>query len=541
MKHSCPEDLGGNQFLLWVVGVESDILPRFCECGFFMGGVAVCAISGDQAVVIGGSISVCDRRRVESPTIEIFEAVEGAWNVGGKGWNNWDYMTEKFPESIADRSNGKVAIDHYNMFKEDVALMKEVGLDSYRFSISWSRILPGGRICDGISKEGIQFYNDLIDALLDGGIKPCATIFHWDVPQRLEVEYGGFLNHQIVEHFCEFAEICFWEFGDRVKYWVTLNEPWSFTFCGYVIARFPPRRDNPEDVEAASRAIDFLLGWFVAPVITGDYPPSMRNNVRKRLPKFKPDELALVKVLKITGLLAGSVIVTIFYGGLGCSFFLLPGLLSLFLFSLVFYFRLLSPLWSSWLLGGVWLFSGGGPFCVSRTSLALDSIDNIVHGNNLDELEKNAEDERPESQINEAPLQLNNNDSEDLPQHRAGSRNPLITRAKGCLAALDTAEKSTGSGGKKKGPAQLRLYNLGNTSPVPVSNLVSILERLLKVKAKRLIMKLPRNGDVQFTHANISLAQTELSYKPTTDLQTGLKKFVQWYLSYYDNGKKSSQ
>ncbi|GER46445.1 UDP-glucuronate 4-epimerase [Striga asiatica] len=112
---------------------------------------------------------------------------------------------------------------------------------------------------------------------------------------------------------------------------------------------------------------------------------------------------------------------------------------------------------------------------------------------------------------------------------------------KGCLAALDTAEKSTGSGGKKKGPAQLRVYNLGNTSPVPVSDLVSILEKLLKVKANRSITKLPRNGDVQFTHANISLAQRELGYKPTTDLQTGLKKFVQWYLSYYVNKKKSMQ
>ncbi|KAL8500385.1 hypothetical protein ACS0TY_020111 [Phlomoides rotata] len=110
---------------------------------------------------------------------------------------------------------------------------------------------------------------------------------------------------------------------------------------------------------------------------------------------------------------------------------------------------------------------------------------------------------------------------------------------KGCLAALDTAEKSTGSGGKKKGPAQLRVYNLGNTSPVPVSDLVSILERLLKTKAKRSVMKLPRNGDVQFTHANISLAQRELGYKPSTDLQTGLKKFVRWYLGYYGNGKKS--
>ncbi|KAK8498513.1 hypothetical protein V6N11_013658 [Hibiscus sabdariffa] len=111
---------------------------------------------------------------------------------------------------------------------------------------------------------------------------------------------------------------------------------------------------------------------------------------------------------------------------------------------------------------------------------------------------------------------------------------------KGCLAALDTAEKSTGTGGKKKGPAQFRIYNLGNTSPVPVSDLVSILERLLKVNAKRKVIKLPQNGDVRFTHANISLAQRELGYKPSTDLQTGLKKFVRWYLSYYSGEKKAA-
>ncbi|CAN0921448.1 UDP-glucuronate 4-epimerase 3 [Linum grandiflorum] len=112
---------------------------------------------------------------------------------------------------------------------------------------------------------------------------------------------------------------------------------------------------------------------------------------------------------------------------------------------------------------------------------------------------------------------------------------------KGCLGALDTARKSTGSGGKKKGPAQLRVFNLGNTSPVPVTNLVTILEKLLKVKAKRDVMRLPRNGDVQFTHANISLAHRQLGYNPTTDLQTGLKKFVRWYLSYYSAsaGKKA--
>lgn len=110
---------------------------------------------------------------------------------------------------------------------------------------------------------------------------------------------------------------------------------------------------------------------------------------------------------------------------------------------------------------------------------------------------------------------------------------------KGCLGALDTAGKSTGSGGKKKGKAQLRVFNLGNTSPVVVSKLVTILEKLLQVKAKKIVLPMPRNGDVPFTHANITLAQKELGYKPTTDLQTGLKKFVDWYLLYYSkSGKK---
>ncbi|CAL9232894.1 unnamed protein product [Arabidopsis halleri] len=111
---------------------------------------------------------------------------------------------------------------------------------------------------------------------------------------------------------------------------------------------------------------------------------------------------------------------------------------------------------------------------------------------------------------------------------------------KGCLGALDTAEKSTGSGGKKKGPAMFRIYNLGNTSPVPVTKLVTILEKLLKMKAKKKIMPLPRNGDVEFTHANITLAQAELGYKPAVDLETGLKKFVKWYMGFYTGSKKKS-
>ncbi|KAK7309030.1 hypothetical protein RJT34_05451 [Clitoria ternatea] len=111
---------------------------------------------------------------------------------------------------------------------------------------------------------------------------------------------------------------------------------------------------------------------------------------------------------------------------------------------------------------------------------------------------------------------------------------------KGCLGALDTAKKSTGSGGKKKGSAQYRIYNLGNTSPVPVSELVDILEKLLKVKAKRKVMVMPRNGDVMFTHANISRAHRDLNYMPTTDLEAGLRKFVKWYLDFYSVSKNKS-
>eukprot|EP00246_Nothoceros_aenigmaticus_P018427 TRINITY_DN9621_c0_g1_i2.p1 TRINITY_DN9621_c0_g1~~TRINITY_DN9621_c0_g1_i2.p1 ORF type:complete len:455 (+),score=70.53 TRINITY_DN9621_c0_g1_i2:456-1820(+) len=109
---------------------------------------------------------------------------------------------------------------------------------------------------------------------------------------------------------------------------------------------------------------------------------------------------------------------------------------------------------------------------------------------------------------------------------------------KGCLASLDTAEKSTGSGGKKRGAAQFRTFNLGNTTPVTVKNLVSILEKYLKVEAKKDFIKMPRNGDVPFTHANITLAKEQLKYKPTTELRAGLKKFVHWYRDYYgENGR----
>ncbi|MQM21090.1 hypothetical protein Taro_054123 [Colocasia esculenta] len=134
-------------------------------------------------------------------------------------------------ERIRDQGNGDVALDSYHRFKEDVKMLKDMSANVYRFSISWSRILPDGR---GIpNPEGITFYNKLIDELIANGIQPFVTIFHWDLPQALEDEYGGFLDRRIVDDFKYFSQTCFEAFGDRVKHWLTINEPLIFTWIGY--------------------------------------------------------------------------------------------------------------------------------------------------------------------------------------------------------------------------------------------------------------------------------------------------------------------
>ncbi|KAB1224903.1 Beta-glucosidase 29 [Morella rubra] len=118
-------------------------------------------------------------------------------------------------------------------YQEDIAVMKEIGLDSFRFSISWSRVLPKGKLSGGVNREGVEFYNQLINELLYNDIQPFITLFHWDSPQALEDEYGGFLSTNIVNDYRDYADFCFKEFGDRVKYWVTFNEPNTFSSEGY--------------------------------------------------------------------------------------------------------------------------------------------------------------------------------------------------------------------------------------------------------------------------------------------------------------------
>ncbi|KAK9068287.1 hypothetical protein SSX86_012398 [Deinandra increscens subsp. villosa] len=220
-------------------------------------------------------------------------------------------------------------------YQEDVQLLKKMGVKSYRFSISWSRILPGGKLSMGKSLEGINHYNTLIDELLANQIEPFVTLFHWDTPMALEQEYTGFLSSKIVDDFVNYADVCFWEFGDRVKNWVTLNEPYTFVYGGYVQGTYAPGRGgenqkgDPQvepyivaynllnshagayrlyqqnyksfqkgkigitlncnyfqpyrgstyqpDILAVDHAYDFTFGWFMEPLTKGSWPKNMQR------------------------------------------------------------------------------------------------------------------------------------------------------------------------------------------------------------------------------------------------------------------------
>uniref|UniRef100_A0A6V7QRW6 Beta-glucosidase 12-like n=1 Tax=Ananas comosus var. bracteatus TaxID=296719 RepID=A0A6V7QRW6_ANACO len=210
-------------------------------------------------------------------------------------------------DKIADESNGDVAVGSYHRYQEDVNIMKEIGMDAYRFSISWSRILPS--------------------------LEPFVTIFHWDSPQALEDKYGGFLSNHIVEEYVKYAEVCFTEFGDRVRRWITFNEPWTFCSKGYATGEFAPGRCSPWEVgrcragdsgrsptppvtisssptppPSASTApntrhqlcllfcLFHRLTLFVYGSLTGgDYPRSMRALVGKRLPTFTKQQSESVR------------------------------------------------------------------------------------------------------------------------------------------------------------------------------------------------------------------------------------------------------
>lgn len=274
--------------------------------------------------------------------------VEGATSEGNRGPSNWDVFT-RLPGKIADGSNGDIADNHYHLYKEDVNLMNSLGANAYRFSISWSRVLPRGRFGE-VNQAGIAFYNNLIDLLLLKGVQPFVTLNHFDIPQELEERYGAWLSPQIQQDFTHFAEVCFKAFGDRVKYWTTINEPNHVLRFGYLSGRYPPGRCSrpfgncssgdsasepyiaghnvilahtavvdiykniyqakqggyigivvmtkwyepvrniTDDIMAAQRALSFQIGWFLDPIMYGDYPLEMRQILGSRLPKFTAEE-----------------------------------------------------------------------------------------------------------------------------------------------------------------------------------------------------------------------------------------------------------
>ncbi|CAG4968965.1 unnamed protein product [Colias eurytheme] len=149
--------------------------------------------------------------------------VEGAWNVSDKTPSIWDTFTHDKPHKILDGSNGDIACDSYHLWETDIQLAKDLGLHFYRFSLSWTRLLPNG-FANKISEDGARYYNNLIDGLLANGIEPMVTLYHWDLPQNLQ-DLGGFTNPLIAEWFGDYSRVAYTLFGDRVQTWTTFNEP----------------------------------------------------------------------------------------------------------------------------------------------------------------------------------------------------------------------------------------------------------------------------------------------------------------------------
>ena len=174
--------------------------------------------------------------------------IEGAWNEDGKGESIWDRFTHT-PGTIEDGTTGDVACDHVHRWREDVQLMSNLGLDAYRFSISWPRVLPQGT--GSVNESGIAFYDQLVDGLLEAGIRPFVTLYHWDLPQALQ-DLGGWPVRGTADAFCEYADVVARRLGDRVKDWITLNEPFVSAYVGHYEGRHAPGHRSENETLAAT-------------------------------------------------------------------------------------------------------------------------------------------------------------------------------------------------------------------------------------------------------------------------------------------------
>ncbi|XP_075985442.1 myrosinase 1-like [Anticarsia gemmatalis] len=277
--------------------------------------------------------------------------VEGGWNSSDKGENTWDRLFHSNPE-FSSQDNGDVACDSYHLWRRDIEMAEELGLDIYRFSLSWARLLPNG-FANKISEDGKRYYNNLIDGLLEKGIEPVVTLYHFDLPQILQ-DLGGWANPLISDWFADYARVAFTLFGDRVKTWLTINEPLGFCDTGYskqqapyidgeVIAKylcnkytlishakawriydeeFRPRYHGkvslatifnwyepatPEDKEITDLMREYWEGRFAYPIFSkeGGWPPTLEKFMadkskqegysRSRLPPLTAEEIELIR------------------------------------------------------------------------------------------------------------------------------------------------------------------------------------------------------------------------------------------------------
>ncbi|WP_411142406.1 GH1 family beta-glucosidase [Streptomyces sp. x-80] len=186
------------------------------------------------------------------------QQIEGAVDEDGRGPSAWDVFTAR-PGRVKDGSDARVATGHYHRYREDVALLKGLGVGAYRFSVAWPRVVPAGR--GAVNGAGLDFYDRLVDELLAAGVRPVATLFHWDTPQPLE-EAGGWLRRETAEHFAAYAEVVAARLGDRVAHWITLNEPAELTLLGYGLGQHAPGRELVFD--ALPAAHHQLLGHGLA-------------------------------------------------------------------------------------------------------------------------------------------------------------------------------------------------------------------------------------------------------------------------------------
>jgi beta-glucosidase len=185
--------------------------------------------------------------------------IEGAAHEEGRGESVWDRFCAT-PGKVRAGDSGDVACDFYHRYRDDVRLMKELGLDAFRFSIAWPRVLPDGR--GAVNEKGLDFYDRLVDELLGAGIEPFVTLFHWDTPQALE-DVGGWPVRATAEAFVEYAEVVAGRLGDRVRHWITHNEPWVYAWIGHAWGMHAPGRTKEVDAVAAGHHLLLSHGWAV--------------------------------------------------------------------------------------------------------------------------------------------------------------------------------------------------------------------------------------------------------------------------------------